>query len=185
MPCPTCHNWYTVEIVNEYKYLGTIIDNQLNWSSNIRQLYSKCQQRLYFLRKLNEFHIDHTIMHMFYTSVIQSTFSFCILVYYGNASSRDIHKVHRIIRQAQKLTQCQCQSIQEIYNIVCTRKVRLIVGDEAHPLHQCYSKLRSGISRASAGRSSIRHWRNDLTNDEKKCNSFRQFDESIKSTYFK
>ena len=53
----------TVEIVNEYKYLGTIIDNQLNWSSNIRQLYSKCQQRLYFLRKLNEFHIDHTIMH--------------------------------------------------------------------------------------------------------------------------
>ena len=135
----------TVEIVNEYKYLGTIIDNQLNWSSNIRQLYSKCQQRLYFLRKLNEFHIDHTIMHMFYTSVIQSIFAFCILVYYGNASSRDIHKVHRIIRQAQKLTQCQCQSIQEIYNIVCTRKVRLIVGDEAHPLHQCYSKLRSGI----------------------------------------
>ena len=135
----------TVEIVNEYKYLGTIIDNQLNWSSNIRQLYSKCQQRLYFLRKLNEFHIDHTIMHMFYTSVIQSIFAFCILVYYGNASSRDIHKVHRIIRQAQKLTQCQCQSIQEIYNIVCTRKVRLIVGDEAHPLHQYYSKLRSGI----------------------------------------
>ena len=39
--------------------------------------------------------------------------------------------------------------------------------------------------RASAGRSSIRHWRKDLTNDEKKCNSFRQFDESIKSTYFK
>ena len=39
--------------------------------------------------------------------------------------------------------------------------------------------------RASAGRSSIRHWRKDSTNDEKKCNSFRQFDESIKSTYFK
>ena len=38
--------------------------------------------------------------------------------------------------------------------------------------------------RASAGRSSIRHWRKDLTNDEKKCNSFRQFDESIKTKYF-
>ena len=92
-----------------------------------------------------QFHIDHTIMHLFYTSVIQSIFAFCILVYYGNASSRDIHKVHRIIKQAQKVTQCQCQSIHEIYNIVCTRKVRLIVGDEAHPLHQFYSKLRSGI----------------------------------------
>ena len=41
------------------------------------------------------------------------------------------------------------------------------------------------VNRASAGRSSIRHWRKDLTNDEKKCNSFRQFDKSIKSTYFK
>ena len=41
------------------------------------------------------------------------------------------------------------------------------------------------VPRASAGRSSIRHWRKDLTNDERKCNSFRQFDESIKSTYFK
>ena len=147
----------TVEIVNEYKYLGTIIDNQLNWSSNIRQLYSKCQQRLYFLRKLNEFHIDHTIMHLFYTSVIQSIFAFCILVYYGNASSRGIHNVHRIIKQAQKVTQCQCQSIHEIYNIVCTRNVRLIVGDEAHPLHQFYSKLRSGIRfKSMRGRTKIR-----------------------------
>ena len=119
-----------------------LLDNQLNWSSNIRQLYSKCQQRLYFLRKLNEFHIDHYASVLY---VIQSIFAFCILVYYGNASSRDIHKVHRIIKQAQKVTQCQCQSIHEIYNIVCTRKVRLIVGDEAHPLHQFYSKLRSGI----------------------------------------
>ena len=47
------------------------------------------------------------------------------------------------------------------------------------------SKSKNNIHRASAGRSSIRHWRKDLTNDEKKCNSFRQFDESIKSTYFK
>ena len=125
----------TVEIVNEYKYLGTIIYNQLNWSSNIRQLYSKCQQRLYFLGKLNEFHIDHTIMYMFYTSVIQSIFAFCILVYYGNASSRDIHKVHRIIKQAQKLTQCNVSPYMK----------SIISCAHAHPLHQFYSKLMSGI----------------------------------------
>ena len=51
----------------------------------------------------------------------------------------------------------------------------------------CYFMIEMFIMniRASAGRSSIRHWRKDLTNDEKKCNSFRQFDESIKSTYLK
>ena len=37
--------------------------------------------------------------------------------------------------------------------------------------------------RASAGRSSIRQLRKDFTNDERKCNSFRQFDESNKTTY--
>ena len=51
--------------------------------------------------------------------------------------------------------------------------------------HLCHwvQSLRCYTARAS--RSPIRHWRKDLTNDEKKCNSFRQFDESIKSTYFK
>ena len=51
--------------------------------------------------------------------------------------------------------------------------------------HQCDSEGGRIRGRASAGRLSIRHWRKYLTNDEKKCNSFRQFDESIKSTYFK
>ena len=121
-----------------YRHLSNQLRHKRPHCSNIGSM-------LYAHAIINEFHIDHTIMHLFYTSVIQSIFAFCILVYYGNASSRDIHKVHRIIKQAQKVTQCQCQSIYEIYNIVCTRKVRLIVGDEAHPLHQFYSKLRSGI----------------------------------------
>ena len=94
----------------------------------------------HFLRKINNAATLKNATHF-----KLPLFAFCILVYYGDASSRDIHKVHRLIKQAQKLTQCQCQSIHEIYNIVCTRKVRLIVGDEAHPLHQFYSKLRSGI----------------------------------------
>ena len=44
-------------------------------------------------------------------------------------------------------------------------------------------RMTDTVIRASAGRSSIRHWRKYFTNDERKCNSFRQFDESNKTTY--
>ena len=62
----------------------------------------------------------------------------------------------------------------------------MIISDLVFSYISCaLTSSRESAYRASAGRSSIRHWRKDLTNDEKKCNSFRQFDESIKSAYFK
>ena len=54
-----------VEVVDEYKYLGTIIDNRLRWDHHCSVMYIKCQQRLYCLRKLHSFNIDNTILSMF------------------------------------------------------------------------------------------------------------------------
>ena len=58
-----------IEIVTEHKYLGTDIDNRLNWNINTHKLCSKANQRIYFLRKLKLFNID---IMMSYQSVIQS-----------------------------------------------------------------------------------------------------------------
>ena len=41
-----------VEIVTMYKYLGTVFDNKLRWDDNTEVIIKKCQQGLYFLRKL-------------------------------------------------------------------------------------------------------------------------------------
>ena len=40
------------EIVNKYKYLGTIFDDKLKWDDNTEEIVKKGQQRLYLLRKL-------------------------------------------------------------------------------------------------------------------------------------
>ena len=40
-----------VETVTNYKYLGTIIDNKLDWSSNIEACCKKANQRMYFHRR--------------------------------------------------------------------------------------------------------------------------------------
>ena len=42
----------TVECVDNYKYLGTIIENKLNFETNCEAVYKKGNQRLYCLRKL-------------------------------------------------------------------------------------------------------------------------------------
>ena len=43
-----------VETVESYKYLGTIIDCQLDWSANVDAVYKKANQRLFFLRNLKQ-----------------------------------------------------------------------------------------------------------------------------------
>ena len=59
-----------VEIVTKYKYLGTVFDIKLRWDDNTEAIVKKCLQRLYFLRKLNSFSVDKTILNMFYKSFI-------------------------------------------------------------------------------------------------------------------
>ena len=41
-----------VEKVDVFKYLGSFIDNKLNWAENTKQFLSKLNSRLYCLRKL-------------------------------------------------------------------------------------------------------------------------------------
>ena len=54
-----------VEVVDEYKYLGTFIDNRLRWDRRCSTMYKKRQQRLYCLRKLRSFNIDNTFCPCF------------------------------------------------------------------------------------------------------------------------
>ena len=55
----------TVERVSEYKYLGVLFDEKLKWESQASKVSSKMYQRLYFMRKLNSYKIDNTIISLF------------------------------------------------------------------------------------------------------------------------
>ena len=69
-----------VEVVDEYKYLGTTIDNRLKWDHHCSVTYKKCQQRLYCLRKLR------VLTSRFYKSCIQSVLKFSSICWFGNVS---------------------------------------------------------------------------------------------------
>ena len=59
-----------VETVTNYKYLGTIIDNKLDWSPNIEACCKKANQCMYFLRKLEQFKVDKNILVHNYQTII-------------------------------------------------------------------------------------------------------------------
>ena len=56
----------TVEILQNFRFYGSVISNNLKWKKNIDIIVKKAQQRLYFLRRLRSFGLTTQIMLIFY-----------------------------------------------------------------------------------------------------------------------
>ena len=134
----------SVETVDEFKYLGTVIDNKLNFSANVNLIYKKSQQRLYLLRKLKSFGVNNNILEMAYRSLIESILTYNIACWFGFISSKDKSKLIRIVRLAEKITGKNLISLTELYKQSTKRKAHKIVACDSHPLFNEFSLLPSG-----------------------------------------
>ncbi|XP_070175981.1 uncharacterized protein [Littorina saxatilis] len=94
-----------VEKVEQYKYLGVIIDNKLTWKPNSDALVKKLHSRLYFLRKLRSFNIRQEILQMFYTSTCNSVLYFGSVCWGGNINKQDRDRLDKFIRKASEVNQ--------------------------------------------------------------------------------
>lgn len=133
-----------VENVSEYKYLGTVIDNKLNWNSNTEQVYKKCLQRLYFLRKLRSFDVDVKILYLFYTCFVQSVLTFGMQCWYGSLSLQNRNKLFKIIHLSSKIVGTILKPLPEIYETKVLSLAHKIISNPDHILHSEYSLLPSG-----------------------------------------
>ena len=132
-----------VSIVSTYKYLGTIIDDKLKWNENVRALCSKGNQRLYFIRKLKSFHIDSTILKLFYSSVVQSVITFSCICWWNNLSKINQGKLEKVRRGAQRTIGSELTLLSDVYKTRLLKKTGSILS-EGHPLSREFSLLRSG-----------------------------------------
>ena len=87
-----------MEIVTNSKYLGTIIDNKLDWSPNIEACCKKANQRMYFLRKLKQFKVDKKILARFYQTIIQSAMLYNQVCYFGNSKKTDTERLDKVAK---------------------------------------------------------------------------------------
>ena len=133
-----------VECVTEYKYLGTLIDNKFNFNANVEAVYRKANSRLYFFRKLSKLKVDHKIMELFYTSIVQSVISFAIVCWYGNCNCSAKHKLERVIKTCSKLGVLNAVSLMDLFKKSTIQRCKIITEDAMHPLNSCYQRLPSG-----------------------------------------
>ena len=65
---PLMINGQTVETVSTFKYLGTVVDENLTFTDNVDHIYKKA--RLFLLRKLRSFNVSTEVLQLVYRSLI-------------------------------------------------------------------------------------------------------------------
>ncbi len=71
----------TVAAVETFKFLGSIISQDLKWDTHIDSIVKKAQQRLYFLRQLRKFNLPQELLNQFYSAIIESVLCTLITVW--------------------------------------------------------------------------------------------------------
>ena len=92
----------SVETVGPYKYLGFTIDNKLNGHAHVDVFCNKLNTRLFFLKRLKSFHVNESILKMFYQALIQSVITFGISCWGGNITEGDQQKTNRSTKRLEK-----------------------------------------------------------------------------------
>lgn len=134
-----------IEMVSEYKYLGSIIDDKLCFDSNTSSLCKKGQQRLYCLRKLAKFNVDKSLMSLFYRSFIESVVTFSLICWYGSISVKQKNSLSRLIKVSSSITGFRQKGLEELYYSQMLRKVESILVDSSHPLQIEFQMLPLGL----------------------------------------
>ena len=132
-----------VERVTEYKYLGTVIDNKLNWNANTTNVYNKCQQRLFFLRKLRSFQVETRIMFSYYKCFIQSVLTFSLQAWFGSLTLRNRNKLSKIVNISSKIAGTPVPRMEDIYHDRVLSLASKVVSDPTHVLNMKYVLLPS------------------------------------------
>ena len=141
---PLIINGQNVEQVDNYKFLGTHISNDLKWQKNSTDIVKKARQRLYFLRTLSSFNIQQRILVNFYRAIIESILTRSITVWFGSATQSDITRMNNVICSAQKIIGVALPSMHSIYNERTKKRTRAMIKDEFHPANCLFQFLKSG-----------------------------------------
>ena len=85
-----------VEEVEDYRFLGVVIDTRLDWKSNTKAVYKKGMSRLCFLRKLRSFNVCSKMLEIFYQSVVASAIFFAVVCWGSSIRARDTNRLDKI-----------------------------------------------------------------------------------------
>ena len=133
-----------VERVTEYKYLGTILDEKLNFTANTNHINKKCQSRIYCLQKLRNIHINTKVLNGFYHCFVESVLTFSFICWFGNLSLKNKNILNKIVNVCSKTVGMKQVNLTELYEWRVKVKAKKIVNESSHTLAKYYAVLPSG-----------------------------------------
>ena len=146
-----------VDIVQTFKYLGTVLDSKLNFSDNTDHITKKAQQRLRFLRTLSCFNVSKKALSMFYQAHICSILSFNISAWFGNQGLKNRNKLYKMFNAARKIIGNTQIPLGHIFERAILKKTEEILKTKKHSLNLEFILLPSQRRYKSPSTKTYRH----------------------------
>jgi hypothetical protein len=102
-PVPIIIKEDTVDIVNNFKYLGITLQDDLKWSVHTAAQVKKGNKRLYHVRCLQKLNVDPKIMCMFYNCVISSVLVYALVCWYGSCSKQNKSAILKVRKRCKRI----------------------------------------------------------------------------------
>ena len=100
MPILTFENGDAVEIIEETKILGIIINSNMNWKTNTKKIIADCFSKMWMLRNLKNYGATDDHLSSVYREQIRSKAEYCCTVWNAGLTSQEVKSIERIQRTA-------------------------------------------------------------------------------------
>ena len=112
----------TLSIVNEYKYLGVIIDSTLSWEAHVDSVVSKVAKKIGTLRRAGN-SLTQAARRQYYLSVIQSDLQYGTNAYWTTLTNA---RQNRLIRSSKR-------ALRAVINAPTTTPTKTILSSKSFP----------------------------------------------------
>ena len=139
-----------MERVENIKFLGVQISQDLSWNKNTSGITKKVQQRLYFLRKLKRASLPSSIFRTFYSGVVESVLTYWISTWYSSLNMSGKKALQRIVREAERVNRVFLLSVQELFSVAAGAGHWKSSGPtnlSTHSLNCCHPENGSGVKK--------------------------------------
>ncbi len=97
----------TVTAVESFRFLGTIISQDLKWDNHIDSIIKTAQ--------LRKFNLPQELLKQFYSAIIESVLCTSITVWFSSATKSDLRRLRRVVRTAERIIGTTLPTLQELY----------------------------------------------------------------------
>jgi hypothetical protein len=122
----------SIEQVEQFTYLGTIITNKLDFTLNTLKTTAKARQRLHIIAKLYHLGVTEKLITTCYKSFIESVITYHLVVLYSHLSADSKKKLKSVIRTAGYLSgELTFTPVDDLYsNILKVKSLRMIATED-------------------------------------------------------